>query len=108
MASPRYRVGGTEAKVKMLILMPDTSGGHRASRRALEAALEEFFPGGVEVTTVIVLKKHSPWTYSTSMLAYQAGNGRVWMRTIQSLFSKYWYTLFHEVRKRVGTPSHMK
>jgi len=34
-------------KKRVLILMSDTGGGHRASALALETALEELFPGKV-------------------------------------------------------------
>ena len=72
----RRRARGPEAKVKMLILMSDTGGGHRASAQALEAALEELFPERVEVTIVDIITEHSHWPYNASVPAYQVGRER--------------------------------
>jgi 1,2-diacylglycerol 3-beta-galactosyltransferase len=43
---------GATQKTRILMLISDTGGGHRASAQALEAAFEELYPGAVE--TVIV------------------------------------------------------
>ncbi|CAM9342639.1 unnamed protein product [Pylaiella littoralis] len=71
---------GEDAKINMLILMSDTGGGHRASAQALEAALEEMFPGRIAVTMVDIFTEHSRWPYSASVPAYQyaAKNPLVW------------------------------
>ncbi|CAN0052001.1 unnamed protein product [Ectocarpus sp. 12 AP-2014] len=71
---------GEDAKVNMLILMSDTGGGHRASAQALEAALEEMYPGRIAVTMVDIFTEHSRWPYSASVPAYQyaAKNPLVW------------------------------
>lgn len=67
----RRRARGADAKVNMLILMSDTGGGHRASAQALEAALEDLFPGRISVTMVDIFTEHSRWPYSASVPAYQ-------------------------------------
>lgn len=67
----RRRSRGLDAKVNMLILMSDTGGGHRASAQALEAALEEMYPGRIAVTMVDIFTEHSRWPYSHSVPAYQ-------------------------------------
>ena len=67
----RRRSRGHDAKVNMLILMSDTGGGHRASAQALDAALEELYPGRVAVTMVDIFTEHSRWPYSASVPAYQ-------------------------------------
>lgn len=67
----RRRARGADAKVNMLILMSDTGGGHRASGQALEAALEDLYPGRVAVTMVDIFTEHSRWPYSQSVPAYQ-------------------------------------
>lgn len=66
---------GEDAKVNMLILMSDTGGGHRASAQALEAALEDMFPGRIAVTMVDIFTEHSRWPYSASVPAYQVRRG---------------------------------
>lgn len=72
----RTRTRGPNVKVNMLILMSDTGGGHRASAQALEAALEELFPGRIAVTMVDIFTEHSRWPYSASVPAYQVGTAR--------------------------------
>lgn len=57
----------------MLILMSDTGGGHRASAQALETALEDLFPGRIEVATVDMLTEHAHWPLNLSVPAYQVG-----------------------------------
>lgn len=69
----RRRARGADAKVNMLILMSDTGGGHRASAQALEAALEELYPGRITVTMLDIFTEHSRWPYSHSVPAYQVG-----------------------------------
>lgn len=69
----RRRARGPDAKVKMLILMSDTGGGHRASAQALETALEELFPDRIEVVTVDMLAEHAHWPLSLSVPVYQVG-----------------------------------
>lgn len=39
-------------RFRILVLMSDTGGGHRASAQALEAAFEQLYPGSCEITTV--------------------------------------------------------
>lgn len=73
--------------MNVLILMSDTGGGHRASAQALEAALEELFPGRIEVTMVDIFTEHSRWPYSASVPAYQVGGVMV-RGALGSLFTK--------------------
>lgn len=37
---------------RILVLMSETGGGHRASAQALEAAFEQLYPGSTDITTV--------------------------------------------------------
>lgn len=52
--APRGDAGAVEAleKVRVLMLISDTGGGHRASAQALKAAFEELYPGAVEARIV--------------------------------------------------------
>lgn len=45
-------------KKKMLILMSDTGGGHRASAQALDQAIQDQFPGKVNVTIMDIWTEH--------------------------------------------------
>ncbi len=42
----------SEGTFRILMLMSETGGGHRASAQALEAAFEQLYPGKTEITTV--------------------------------------------------------
>ena len=43
---------GDDARVRIMLLISDTGGGHRASAQALSAAFEELFPGQVDALIV--------------------------------------------------------
>ena len=55
---------GEKRKKKVLILMSDTGGGHRASAQALEAAFDELFPNQIECSTVDIWTDFAPWPYN--------------------------------------------
>jgi 1,2-diacylglycerol 3-beta-galactosyltransferase len=57
--------------VRILILMSDTGGGHRASAQAMEKAFEELWPGAVHVDMVDIWTEHSAWPTSEAVSAYQ-------------------------------------
>ncbi len=46
---------------KILIVLSDTGGGHKASASALSAALNELRPEGVEIKIVDVLEDYTLW-----------------------------------------------
>jgi len=50
--------GGQKDKKKMLILMSDTGGGHRASAEALDQAIQEKYPGRIDVTVMDIWTDH--------------------------------------------------
>lgn len=47
------RRGCQDTRKKVMILMSDTGGGHRASAKALEDALEELYPGQIKVCVCV-------------------------------------------------------
>ena len=46
---------------KVLIVLSDTGGGHKASASAISAALEELRPEGIEIKVVDVLENYTLW-----------------------------------------------
>jgi len=59
-------------KKRVLILMSDTGGGHRASAQALEDAFHMLFPGRVECDIVDVWTDHSAWPYNKVVPVYRS------------------------------------
>ena len=58
-------------KKKVLILMSDTGGGHRASAQALDQALNETFPGKIDVDIVDIWTDHATWPFNGFVPAYK-------------------------------------
>jgi 1,2-diacylglycerol 3-beta-galactosyltransferase len=58
-------------KKRVLILISDTGGGHRASAQALKAALEEQYNGMVETSIVDVWTAYGPWPYNGMVRHYR-------------------------------------
>ncbi|CAM9442447.1 unnamed protein product, partial [Phaeothamnion confervicola] len=56
---------------KVLVLMSDTGGGHRASAQALKAAFDELYPGQVAVEVVDIWTDFGRWPYNQFVPAYQ-------------------------------------
>ncbi len=48
-------------KKKILFLMSDTGGGHRASARAIKEAIEYLYPDSFETVIEDVWSHHMPW-----------------------------------------------
>jgi hypothetical protein len=46
---------------KVLIVLSDTGGGHKASSSAISAALQELRPQGIEIKVVDVLENYTLW-----------------------------------------------
>lgn len=63
--------GLRKPKKKVLILMSDTGGGHRASAKALDQALSELFPGRTEVNIMDIWSEHAKWPFNTFVTSYR-------------------------------------
>lgn len=61
----------SEQPKRVLLLISDTGGGHRASAQALEDALSELYPGKVECDIVDIWTKHAAWPYTKFVPAYK-------------------------------------
>eukprot|EP00638_Chattonella_subsalsa_P003666 CAMPEP_0117751018 /NCGR_PEP_ID=MMETSP0947-20121206/10718_1 /TAXON_ID=44440 /ORGANISM="Chattonella subsalsa, Strain CCMP2191" /LENGTH=475 /DNA_ID=CAMNT_0005569305 /DNA_START=294 /DNA_END=1721 /DNA_ORIENTATION=+ len=67
-------------KKKILILMSDTGGGHKASALSLEAAMKIAFPGKIEVDIVDIWTDYGAYPYNKFVPGYQflAKNPVLW------------------------------
>jgi 1,2-diacylglycerol 3-beta-galactosyltransferase len=63
--------GGKVSKKKLLILMSDTGGGHRASAQALDQAIQEQFPHKIDVEIMDIWTDHAAWPYNRFVPVYR-------------------------------------
>lgn len=63
--------GNVRGKKKVLILMSDTGGGHRASAEALDLALNQLYPGKIEVEIVDIWTAFAPYPFNTFVTSYR-------------------------------------
>jgi 1,2-diacylglycerol 3-beta-galactosyltransferase len=63
--------GGSNSKKKLLILMSDTGGGHRASAQALDQALKEQYPGRIDVSIMDIWTDHAKWPFNKFVPVYR-------------------------------------
>ena len=64
--------GGQNNKKKMLILMSDTGGGHRASAEALDQAIQEKYPGRIDVTVMDIWTDHGRGAFRKLVPLYRS------------------------------------
>ena len=77
-------------KKRVLLLMSDTGGGHRASAKALVNALDELYPGRVEADIVDIWTDHSCWPYSNFVPWYQIAAKRTWIWRIIWYYGRFY------------------
>ncbi|XP_057862226.2 probable monogalactosyldiacylglycerol synthase, chloroplastic isoform X2 [Cryptomeria japonica] len=72
-----------ESKKKVLILMSDTGGGHRASAEAIKAAFELEFGDEYKVFVTDLWKDHTPWPFNQIPRSYSflVKHGTLWKVT---------------------------
>lgn len=68
-----YNTGvfGKKPKKKLLVLMCDTGGGHRASAQALDQAIQDQFPNKVDVEIMDLWTTHAAWPYNQLVPVYR-------------------------------------
>ncbi|XVE53506.1 hypothetical protein DITRI_Ditri03aG0008700 [Diplodiscus trichospermus] len=73
----------TEASKKVLILMSDTGGGHRASAEAIKAAFKEEFGDDYQVFVTDLWSDHTPWPFNQLPKSYNflVKHGSLWKMT---------------------------
>ncbi|KAB2077642.1 hypothetical protein ES319_A06G112600v1 [Gossypium barbadense] len=72
-----------EAPRKVLILMSDTGGGHRASAEAIKAAFMEEFGDDYQVFVTDLWSDHTPWPFNQLPKSYNflVKHGSLWRMT---------------------------
>ncbi|KAF3446164.1 hypothetical protein FNV43_RR11343 [Rhamnella rubrinervis] len=73
----------TENPKKVLILMSDTGGGHRASAEAIKAAFHEEFGNEYQVFVTDLWTDHTPWPFNQLPRSYNflVKHGTLWKMT---------------------------
>ncbi|GJM98745.1 hypothetical protein PR202_ga15781 [Eleusine coracana subsp. coracana] len=73
----------TEAPKKVLILMSDTGGGHRASAEAIKAAFMQEFGDDYQVFVTDLWTDHTPWPFNQLPRSYSflVKHGPLWKMT---------------------------
>ncbi|KAF7830376.1 putative monogalactosyldiacylglycerol synthase, chloroplastic [Senna tora] len=81
----RLALNGVEAETpkKVLILMSDTGGGHRASAEAIKAAFHEEFGDDYQVFVTDLWSDHTPWPFNQLPRSYSflVKHGPLWKMT---------------------------
>ncbi|PQQ20995.1 monogalactosyldiacylglycerol synthase chloroplastic isoform X1 [Prunus yedoensis var. nudiflora] len=74
---------GAESPKKVLILMSDTGGGHRASAEAIKAAFNEEFGDEYQVFVTDLWSDHTPWPFNQLPRSYNflVKHGPLWKMT---------------------------
>ncbi|KAI3996068.1 hypothetical protein MKX01_014868 [Papaver californicum] len=74
---------GVENPKKVLILMSDTGGGHRASAEAIKAAFYEQYGDDYQVFVTDLWSEHTPWPFNQLPRSYNflVKHGTLWKMT---------------------------
>ena len=65
---------------RILILMSDTGGGHRASAQALKAGFDELYPGRFQIDIVDIISDYLAWPLNQIPKAYPfLSNDALWL-----------------------------
>ncbi|XP_031373551.1 probable monogalactosyldiacylglycerol synthase, chloroplastic isoform X2 [Punica granatum] len=74
---------GGDCRKKVLILMSDTGGGHRASAEAIKAAFNEEFGDEYQVFITDLWTDHTPWPFNQLPRSYNflVKHGSLWKMT---------------------------
>lgn len=79
-------------KKKVLFLMSDTGGGHRASAKALVNALDRLYPGRVEAEVVDIWTEHGAWPYKNFVPWYALMAKRTFLWRMLWYYGRFWPT----------------
>ena len=74
--APRREQGD---KKRVLMLISDTGGGHRASAQAMESMMEQLAPGACDVRIVDVFTDYCPWPFNKFVPGYAVMAKNAWM-----------------------------
>ena len=101
-AAKALAMSAADAK-KVLVLISDTGGGHRASAQAIEAEFAEMSPE-LQVSVVDMWTDHTPWPYNRFVAGYKftAKNPPIWWLVYFSTAIKPFYDLLTAFGMAVG------
>ena len=86
------------AKKKLLFLISDTGGGHRASAKAIVDALEQSYPGEFEVEILDIWTKYAKFPFQNAVNHYRILTQHPWLWKVGYDFTGFPVTrLFSEV-----------
>mmetsp|Transcript_5663 Transcript_5663/g.13512 ORF Transcript_5663/g.13512 Transcript_5663/m.13512 type:complete len:543 (+) Transcript_5663:1269-2897(+) len=89
--SQALKKDGTRKK-RVLFLISDTGGGHRASAEAIQSALDELYPGQLQCDIVDIWTQHGGWPFNTCVKGYQFLAKRRFMWWLTWHYSVLWPT----------------
>lgn len=77
------QISGRDSAKKVLVLMSDTGGGHRASAEAIKAAFQLEFGDEYKVFVTDLWKDHTPWPFNQIPRSYSflVKHGTLWKAT---------------------------
>lgn len=61
---------GSATQKKVLIVLSDTGGGHRASAKAIAEALQSLYPNKIKVEIVDIWTEYGKWPFNTIVAGY--------------------------------------
>jgi len=86
--APRELIAVLGVRKRILILMSDTGGGHRASAEALTGALEELYPDTVDVAIVDILTEYASFPLRNAVRDYKYLAAHPWLWRFGFWFSQ--------------------
>ncbi len=92
-SSSNNAVWTKNGKKRILILLSDTGGGHKASAKAIQAALDILYPGVFECEIADIWTDHGPYPFNTFVSSYQWAAKNPWAWRFL-----YWYGAFPPTR----------
>jgi len=74
---------------RILIIMSDTGGGHRASALAIVAALKEQYPGKLDYNIVDIWTECGKWPFNTIVKGYEKMAKHPWMWKLMYMYADF-------------------
>ena len=92
-AAPNNAALNKSGKKRILILLSDTGGGHKASAKAIQAALDLLYPNVFTCEIVDIWTDHGPYPFNTFVGSYQWAAKNPWAWRML-----YWSSAFPPTR----------
>lgn len=86
----------TEVRKKILIIMSETGGGHMASALAIKAALEDLYPGKLNIEVIDIWTNHARWPFNKMVESYTFMGKHPWTWKVMYEYARFpptrWFT----------------